>query len=67
MNTKFNSMLVVLMIVTITACSGIPVSQDFEQGFDYSGFKTFAWQPDNGEWGQFQGNNNLYMRLRYSF
>ena len=63
MNTKFNSMLAVLMIVTITACSGIPVSQDFEQGFDYSGLKTFAWQPDNGEWG-LRNNEIVDRRIR---
>ena len=52
MNIKFNSILVVLATIAISACSSIPVSQDFEQGFDYSGFKTFAWLPNNNnEWG----------------
>ena len=52
MKNKFNSILVVLATIAITACSSIPVSQDFEQGFDYSGLKTFAWLPNNNnEWG----------------
>ena len=43
---------IVLTLVLLQACSGIQVSQDFEQGFDFSGLKTFAWQPnENNEWG----------------
>ncbi len=61
MNTKFNSILLALITIAIAACTGIPVSQDFEQGFDYSGFKTFAWQAnDNNEWGL--TNNGLVDR-----
>jgi len=42
----------VLTLVLLQACSGIPVSQDFEQAFDFSGLETFAWQPnENNEWG----------------
>lgn len=52
MNKHFNTILLVLLAITVAACSGIPVSQDFEQGFDFSGMKTFAWQSnDNNEWG----------------
>ena len=43
----------------ISACSGIPVSQDFEQGFDFSGFKAFAWEPnEESQWG-IAGSNQL--------
>lgn len=49
---KFNSILVVLATIAISACNSIPVSQDFEQYFDHSRLKTFAWQSnDNNEWG----------------
>ncbi len=52
---------VVFLIFTITACSGIQVSQDFEQGFDFSGLKTFAWKSnENNEWGL--TNNDLVDR-----
>jgi len=52
MNKHFNMILLALLTITIAACSGIQVSQDFEQDFDFSGMKTFAWQPnDNNEWG----------------
>lgn len=63
MNTKFNSILLVLITIAIAACTGIPVSQDFEKGFDYSGLKTFAWQPDNGEWG-LRDNEIVDRRIR---
>ncbi len=41
-----------VLIFAITACSGIQVSQDFEQGFDFSGLNSFAWKSnENNEWG----------------
>ena len=52
MNKYVNTILLALLAITISACSGIQVSQDFEQGFDFSGMKTFAWQAnENNEWG----------------
>ena len=52
MMTKMRFILVVFATLVISACSGIPVSQDFEQAFDFSGLETFAWQPnENNEWG----------------
>ena len=52
MNQAVRLITVSVLIFVITACSGIQVSQDFEQGFDFSGLKTFAWQPnENNEWG----------------
>ena len=33
-------------MITIQACSGIQVSQDYEQGYDFSALETFAWKPN---------------------
>ena len=42
----------VFILVYLQACSGITVSQDYEQGYDFSALKTFAWQAnDNNEYG----------------
>lgn len=35
---------IVLSAALIAACSGITVSQDYEKGFDFADFKTFAWK-----------------------
>ncbi|MBT8120766.1 MAG: DUF4136 domain-containing protein [Gammaproteobacteria bacterium] len=52
MKIRFNSILVLLATIAISACNSIPVSQDFEQGFDLSGFKTFSWRSnDDNSWG----------------
>jgi len=52
------------MAFAISACSSIPVSQDFEQGFDYSGFKTFAWRAiENNDWGLIE-NEIVDRRIR---
>jgi hypothetical protein len=49
---------VVFALLILQACSGIKVSQDFEQGYDFSGLKTFAWKSnDNNEYGLI--NNDL--------
>ena len=42
----------VSVLFILQACSGIQVSQDYEQGYDFSRFKTFAWKPnDDNEYG----------------
>lgn len=52
MHKNYKIIIVAFIVTTIAACSGIPVSQDFEQGFDFSGMKTFAWKTnENNEWG----------------
>jgi uncharacterized protein YceK len=52
MKKNLSSILVILATMALSACNSIPVTQDFEQGFDYSGFKTFAWQSnDDNSWG----------------
>lgn len=36
----------------LQACSGVTVSQDYEQGYNFAALKTFAWKPDdNNEYG----------------
>ncbi len=46
------------ILVILQACSGIKVSQDYEQGYDFSSLKTYAWKPnDNKEYGI--GDNDL--------
>jgi hypothetical protein len=40
------------LLITLQSCSGIQVSQDYEQGYDFSKLKTFAWKPNkNNEYG----------------
>ena len=52
MNIKFNSIIMVLAVIALSACNSIPVSQDFEQGFDYSNLKSFAWRSNEDDsWG----------------
>lgn len=43
---------IVLALLMVSACSGIKVSQDYEQGYDFSKLKTYAWKTnDNKEYG----------------
>ena len=49
----------------ISACSGIPVSQDFEQGFDFSSLRTFAWDAnEDNQWGIASSNELVDRRVR---
>jgi hypothetical protein len=49
----------------ISACSGIPVSQDFEQGFDFSNLRTFAWDAnEDNQWGIASSNELVDRRIR---
>jgi len=42
----------VFILVYLQSCSGITVSQDYEQGYNFSALKTFTWQAnDNNEYG----------------
>lgn len=60
---RFTSM--TLMLALFAACSGIPVSQDFEQGFDFSKLKTFAWEKnEDNEWGLANSNELVDRRIR---
>ncbi len=56
---------IVLILVLLQACSSIPVSQDFEQGFDFSGLKAFAWDAnENNQWGVADSNELVDRRIR---
>lgn len=64
MKQTYRLITVVLLIFTITACSGIPVSQDFERGFDFSSLKTFAWEPnEDNQWGMASSNELVDRRI----
>lgn len=53
-----------LLVFTITACSGIKVSQDYDQSYDFSSLKIFAWKPnENNEYG-LQDNDLVDKRIR---
>ena len=65
MKQTYRLIAVVFLIFIITACSGIQVSQDFEQGFDFSGLKTFAWDAnDENQWGIASSNELVDRRIR---
>ena len=50
----------------VQACSGIQVSQDYDQNYDFTQLKTFAWKPDdNHEYG-YQGNELVEERIKAS-
>jgi hypothetical protein len=36
----------IFVIASLQACSGITVSQDYEQGYNFSSLKTFSWKPN---------------------
>ncbi len=43
---------VAFALLVLQACSGIKVSQDYEQGYDFSKLKTYTWKPnDDQEYG----------------
>ncbi len=53
----------VFILISVQACSGIKVSQDYDQGYDFSGLKTFAWKPnENSEYG-LVGNDLVKERI----
>ena len=65
MNTKFSCTLMAVIALVLSACSGIPVSQDFEQGFDFSDLKTFAWDAnEDNQWGIAESNELVDRRIR---
>ena len=49
-------------VAFLQACSGIKVSQDYEQGYDFSALKTFSWSPD-GDYG-LKDNELIDNRIR---
>ena len=55
---------VVFFIVNLQACSGVTVSQDYEQGYNFSALKTFAWKPDGKDGYGLKDNELLDKRIR---
>ena len=55
---------VVFFIVFLQACSGISVSQDYEQGYNFSTLKTFAWKPNDKEEYGLKDNELVDKRIR---
>lgn len=56
--------LVVFILIYIQACSGIKVSQDYEQDYDFSALKTYSWKAnDNNEYG-LEDNDLVDNRVR---
>ena len=56
--------LVVFILIYLQACSGIKVSQDYEQGYDFSALKTYSWKAnDNNEYG-LEDNDLVDNRVR---
>jgi hypothetical protein len=65
MNTNIYRLLTAFVVLVLSACFGIPVSQDFEQGFDFSGLKTFAWDVnEDDQWGVAGSNELVDRRIR---
>ena len=53
-----------LILGFLQACSGITVSQDYEQGYNFAALKTFAWKPnENNEYG-LKDNELVDKRIR---
>ena len=64
MKTVIYIFLIVFILITVQACSGIRVSQDYEQGYDFSGLKTFAWKPNDGNVYGLADNDLVDKRIR---
>lgn len=55
---------VVFVLFVLQACSGIQVSQDYEQGYDFAKLETYAWKSnDDKEYG-IVGNDLMDQRIR---
>ena len=55
---------VALAMFNLQACSGIQISQDYAQGYDFSGLKSFTWKPnDDNEYG-LKDNDLMDGRIR---
>jgi hypothetical protein len=61
--TVIRTGLLSLIILALSACSGIQVSQDYEQGYDFSKLKTFAWKPNNNHEYGVKDNDLLKERI----
>ena len=55
---------IISFIVLLQACSGIRVSQDYEQGYNFSALKTFAWKPNDNQGYGLKDNELVDKRIR---
>ncbi|NOR41737.1 MAG: DUF4136 domain-containing protein [Gammaproteobacteria bacterium] len=55
---------VVFILIYVQACSGIKVSQDYEQVYNFSALKTFAWKPNNDNEYGLKDNELVDKRIR---
>lgn len=64
-NLNFSKYAFLLFIFSwLMGCSGVKVSQDYEQGYDFSALKTYAWKPnENNEYG-LKDNDLIDKRIR---
>ncbi len=54
----------VFLVAGIQACSGVQVSQDYQQGYNFSGLKTFAWNPNEKNGYGIENNDLVDKRIR---
>ncbi len=64
MKSIISSFMLAFILITLQACSGITVSQDYEQGYDFSKLKTFAWKPNDDSQKQNAANELIDKRIR---
>jgi hypothetical protein len=55
---------IIPLLLTICACSGIKVSQDYDQEYDFSKLNTFAWKPNESNEYGITNNDLLDNRIR---
>ena len=55
---------IIFILIYVQACSGIKVSQDYEQGYNFSSLKTFAWKPNNDNEYGLKDNELVDKRIR---
>lgn len=61
---KQRTLYVFFSVVFLQACSGISVSQDYEQEYHFSGLKTFAWKPNENKGYGIEENDLVDKRIR---
>ncbi|MFV9615602.1 MAG: DUF4136 domain-containing protein [Gammaproteobacteria bacterium] len=55
---------IIYILIYLQACSGIKVSQDYEQGYNFAALKTFAWKPNNDNEYGVKDNELVDKRIR---
>lgn len=54
----------VFILIFLQGCSGIKVSQDYEQEYNFAGLKTFAWKPNEDDEYGIADNDLVDKRIR---